>query len=288
MRSKLFVPASREDLFSKAFSTSADGICFDLEDGVKPQMRAKARSQLRHFLCQMVDPKGKKIIVRINQWGSKDSMLDLDAIILPGVNIINLPKVDSTQQIKALSEVLTYIEQQRHITQPIAILATIETEKGLRLAQQIIGASPRLIGLQLGFADLLEPLGILAVDQQVRQHIRLVLRLAVAEYNLAVWDSAWPDIQDKAGFIADAQCARLLGFSGKSCIHPSQIQPVNQIFCPTEDEIMRAERIISAAKKSDQGVTMLDGQMIDLPYIRRATMLLNQLAQDQSNDEDNE
>lgn len=278
MRSKLFVPGSRPELFAKALASAADAISFDLEDAVDPSAKDSARQQLSSFL-RTLEPSAKTIVVRVNDASSPHYEQDLIALVGTAVQVINLPKVESVEQIESLARRLDALESQHGITVPIAILATIESPKGLRNAAAIAAASPRVTGLQLGLADLLEPLGIDRKDPWTLHQLRLNLRLAAGEAGVATYDSAFALVNDPEGFAAEARTARQLGYTGKSCIHPSQIALANQAFVPDADQIAHALRVIDAAAKAEAagvGAYMVDGQMVDGPFVRSAQTLLAQ------------
>ncbi|NWB92671.1 HpcH/HpaI aldolase/citrate lyase family protein [Pseudomonas agarici] len=276
MRSKLFVPGSRPELFAKALASKADAVSFDLEDAVDPCAKDRARQWLCDFLGTL-EPTDKIIVVRVNDSSSPHYEHDLSALVGTAMQVINLPKVESAEQIQALAQRLDELETQHGMTRPIAILATIETPKGLRNAAAIAAASPRVNGLQLGLADLFEPLGIDRQDQWALHQIRLSLRLAAGEAGVATYDSAFARIDDPQGFSAEADTAQRLGYVGKSCIHPTQIDLANQAFLPNAEQIAHASRVVEAAAKAEAagiGAYRVDGQMVDGPFVRSAQTLL--------------
>jgi citrate lyase subunit beta/citryl-CoA lyase len=278
MRSKLFVPGSRPELFAKALASKADAISFDLEDAVDPSAKDSARQQLADFL-RTLEPTTKTIVVRVNDQSSSHYENDLIALVGTSLQVINLPKVETAEQIRSLALRLDELEAQHGIAQPIMILATIESPKGLRNAAAIAAASPRVNGLQLGLADLLEPLGIDRKDPWTLHQIRLNLRLAAGEAGVATYDSAFARVNDPDGFAAEARTARQLGYIGKSCIHPSQIELANQAFLPDAEQIAHALRVVEAAAQAEAagiGAYLVDGQMVDGPFVRSAQALLSQ------------
>ena len=281
MRSKLFVPAVRPDLFVKALATAADCICFDLEDAVPLNRKSEARDNLDSFLSSSESKVHKRLMVRVNQVNSADFPLDLKAVVKPALFAVALPKIETIEEIQKAVELLSAIEQERGIESPIAILITIESPRGLRSAYELARTSERVFGLQLGFADLLEPLGISSSHSVARQQIRLSLRLAAAEAGVDCYEAAYPLFRDHAGFRAQLTDARALGFTGASCIHPDQVEIANQVFSPTAEEIAYAESVLAAAAEADRGgkaVVELNGKMIDRPFILRAKAILRQKA----------
>ena len=159
------------------------------------------------------------------------------------------------------------------MVQPVGLLLNIESPRALRDAAALAAAHPAVAGLQLGLGDLFEPAGIDRREPAAVQQAMFALRLAAAEAGVFAYDSAFANIEDEAGFRAEAELARRLGFLGKSCIHPRQVPLANAAFRPTDAEIAHARRVVQAAGQAEaQGVAafVVDGRMIDGPFLRRA------------------
>jgi citrate lyase subunit beta/citryl-CoA lyase len=127
--------------------------------------------------------------------------------------------------------------------------------------------------LQLGLGDLFDPLGIDRYNPTAVQQVQMALRLAAGEAGVDAYDGAWPHIADLDGFADEARTASRLGFAGKSCIHPSQIQTANAAFLPTGDDIAHALAVEVAwkeAKAQGTGAFTVNGRMVDGPLITRA------------------
>lgn len=278
MRSKLFVPASRPELFPKALAGDADALSFDLEDAVQENRKADAREILRTFLGQAATrATGKILIVRVNGLTTPHFEADLSAVVRPGVDMINLPKPESAADVRAAAAVLDRVEAGRGIERPIGILANVESPRGLRLAAEIAGAHPRVAGLQLGLGDLFEPYGVDRADARAVHAMQLAVRLAAAEAGVWACDTVYGTVADPEGYTREAEAARRLGYIGKSCIHPTQVPLANAVFRPTDTEIAAARRIVEAArgaKTNGVGAFLVDGRMIDLPFIQRAEAVL--------------
>jgi citrate lyase subunit beta/citryl-CoA lyase len=273
MRSKLFVPGSRPELFAKAAASAADALSFDLEDAVAPGRKAEARQEVAGFLARRLP--GKRVVVRVNPLETTLFAEDIAALMVPGVDIINLPKVEDAADIHAAAAAFARLEGRGRA--PIGILANIETPRGLRKAADIALADPRVMGLQIGYADLFEPAGIDRLEDAALAHVRVAVRLAAAEAGIAAYDGAYAGVARPEVYQAEAEAARRLGFAGKSCIHPSQIALANAVFQPAEQELAWARRVLAAAgKAAEQGVGafMVDGAMVDEPFILRARALL--------------
>ena len=288
MKSKLFVPASRPELFVKALASEADALSFDLEDAVSEARKPEARAHLRDFLLQSSDALnasdrfgGKTLIVRVNAIDSPHFEADLAAVVQTGVDLINLPKPRSADDVRAAATALDAAERANGVSEPIGLLLNIESPGALRRAFELASAHPRVKGLQLGLGDLFEPLGIARRENAAIQQAMFALSMAAGEAGVFAYDSAFADIRDQAGFQAEARLARSLGFIGKSCIHPSQIALANEIFQPTPDEIAHAQRVVEAAAEADaagRGAYVVDGKMIDGPFVARARAIVAQVA----------
>lgn len=274
MRSKLFVPGNRPELFAKAMASGADAISFDLEDAVPPARKAEARTNLAAFLGSPDLPAGKLIIVRTNAPSSAEFEADLVALAGRRVDLLNLPKVDHARDVTAAVVAMASLLATEQAPE---LLINIETPMGLRNAADIGRAHPRVAGLQMGLGDLFEGLAIDRRDPANLHAALYTLRMAAAEAGVFAYDSAYPDIEDEAGFRIEAGIARRLGYLGKSCIHPRQIALANAVFQPSADEVARARRIIAAAADAaaeGRGAFLLEGRMIDLPYLHRAQAIV--------------
>src|SRR5258707_1168417 len=154
MRSKLFVPGSRPELFAKAMAGEADALSFDLEDAVDEAMKDVARQELARFLRALKAGHGKTIIVRVNGLATPHFGADIEAIVGPGLDIVNLPKPESADDVKACAAALDRAERGLKAL-PASILANIESPRALRFAADIAAASSRVCGLQAGWGDLI-------------------------------------------------------------------------------------------------------------------------------------
>lgn len=270
MRSKLFVPGSRPELFAKAAASAADALSFDLEDAVAKDRKAEARTAVASFLRSRSAGDRKVVVVRANSLSSGLFEDDLGEIVGPGLDVLNLPMVESGDEVREAARVLARFEMIAGVKRPIGILANIETPKGLRLAADIATADLRVVGLQIGYADLFEPCGINRSDAQALHHVRLAVRFAAAEAKVPAYDGAYAVVAKPERYREECEDARTLGFSGKSCIHPTQVPIANECFMPRPAEIEKARRILAAANEAAAkgiGAFVVDGQMIDEPFL---------------------
>lgn len=278
MRSKLFVPASRPELFAKALGGAADAVSFDLEDAVEERAKPAARTELvKLFQGGRAAMNGKLVVVRVNAAETPHFAQDLEAIACEAVDVLNLPMVESAATVRDAVAALEKIEAKRGLAPRIGILANIESPRGLRLAAEIATAHPRMMGLQIGFGDLFSPVGIPMSEPFATQAVRFAVRMAAAEAGIAAYDGAYVDIRNQDGFVREAKAALQMGFAGKSCIHPTQIALANDVFRPSDEDIAHAVRVVDAARDAlarGVGAFTVDGKLVDGPFITRAENLV--------------
>jgi citrate lyase subunit beta / citryl-CoA lyase len=273
VRSKLFVPASRPELFDKALAGAADAVSFDLEDAVDASRKAEARQLLVQHMGGRPRSHGKLLVLRVNPVGSADFQDDLRAAVQSGMDVVNLPKVNDAADVVQAAASLDQYEREHGAPRAAGLLVNVETPRGLRLAATLAAAHPRVVGLQIGFGDLFSALGIAQDEAGARQQVRLAVRLAAGEAGLPAYDGAFVHLDDSAGFTAEAQAAQRLGFAGKSCIHPSQVPLANAAFRPAAAEVEHALRVVAGAAEAAArgvGAFVVDGRLVDGPFITRA------------------
>jgi citrate lyase subunit beta/citryl-CoA lyase len=278
MRSKLFVPGTRPELFAKALASAADAICLDLEDAVSEPRKDEAREIVRQLLAGGdAAPSQKTLIVRVNAMDTPHFERDVAAVAQAGVHLINLPKPQSPAHVRTAVEAIERAERANGVQAPIGLLLNIETPTALRTAAELALAHPRVSGLQLGLGDLFEPLGIARREPSAIRQAMFAVRIAAGEAGVYAYDGAFANIRDADGYRAEAMLARDLGFLGKTCIHPSQIAIANEVFRPTDEEIAHACKVVEAAREADAngvGAYVVDGKMIDIPFVIRARAIV--------------
>ncbi len=287
MRSKLFVPASRPELFVKALYSQADGLSFDLEDSVREDKKYEARNTLAQFLkSDEVTASKKLMIVRVNPIDTPYFIDDIAAIVASGIKIINIPKAESGQAVVSAAKAVEVVEQRHNLNlngqSPVRLLVNIETPKSLRLAHELAVADPRVMGLQLGLGDLFEPYAINRTQVVAVQQAMFTMAMAAHEAGVAAFDGAYANISDKVGYEQEARLSHSLGYIGKSCIHPSQIDIANAVYRPSDEEISFSLKVIEAennAQLNSVGAFVVDGKMIDPPFANRARSILKMAQQ---------
>jgi len=276
MRSKLFVPGSRPELFAKALAGDADAISIDLEDAVVESRKAEAREAVGAWL-RRCDAGGKLVIVRVNAMDTPHFEEDVRSVVQAGLDVLNLPKAESADAVRAASVAIRRAERENGVSRPVRLLLNVETPRALRQAASLASADARVMGLQVGLGDLFEPLGIARRESGIVQQVLLAVRMAAGEAGVDAYDGAFADVQDPDGYLAEAQLARSLGFAGKTCIHPSQVPLANAVFRPSEADIAAARKVMDAAAGAEAaglGAYTVNGKMIDRPFVLRAQATL--------------
>ncbi|MDN4074378.1 HpcH/HpaI aldolase/citrate lyase family protein [Fictibacillus terranigra] len=276
-RTWMFVPGSDEKKLQKAGSLSADVLIFDLEDAVSPNEKEMARSRVRKAIALH---KQKVNFVRVNSCHSPYFYEDLTSMVTAGVSGIVLPKAETSEQILFLDRMISELEANRNMDTPdIKIVPLIESALGLHQAFEIASASPRVLRMAFGSVDFaLDIQADLTKDglELLYARSQIVIASKAARIEAPI-DTVYVDIRDSEGFLKETTLIKQLGFQGKLVIHPDQIELVNQVFVPTQEEIEDAERLVKAFEHSlenGSGVLQLDGKMVDLPVVDRARRIL--------------
>lgn len=279
MRSKLFVPGSRPELFQKALNSAADALSFDLEDSVTEDRKVDARESLRKLLCSDLSQTQKTLIVRVNALDTPHCQADIQAVVHSNLDYINLPKPETIADVLAAVTLIEKAEKDNQVNKTIKLLLNIESPTAFLNAELLAKAHPRVAGLQLGLGDLFEPLSIERRELAAIQQAMFYIRMAAGSAGIFAYDSAFANIKDEQGFLEEAKLAYAMGFMGKSCIHPSQIVMANTVFRPSNTEIAHAVNVVIADKNPANkgvGAYIVDGKMIDPPFVKSAYLLIKQ------------
>ena len=277
MRSFLFATATNPRHVEKAMAGRSDAVIIDLEDAVAVDEKPAGRAAVVSFLKQ---PRSKPVYVRVNALGTSFAFDDLLAVAEAGPEGIVLPKAESASDLQTVDWMLGALEARRGAAPgSVDVLPIIETAKGLANVQAIAAAVGRVRRLCFGAVDLALDMDLDLSDEiGALGHPRFAVALASRQAGLAgPIDTAFIAIQDLDGLRASTANAKKVGFAGKCCIHPSQVEVVNEVFTPSRAELERARRIVAAfaeAERSGAAALKLDGVMIDYPVVDKARRLL--------------
>jgi len=276
-RSLVFVPGNNPRFLEKAKSLPADIVCFDLEDSVPDKEKKKARTLIKNTLKQR-SKYSPDIFVRINSPESGIVEADLKEIVQKGIDGIVIPKINSVKELKQIEKTISTLEKKRKI-KGIRLMPSIESALGVINCYEIASSSKRIVALVFGIFDLLNDIGIEYTkgNPPGAKYSRYKVPVAAAAVGVIAIDGIWQDLKDKNGFTKDCEVGRSLGYTGKSIIHPDQIQIVHKIFHPSKPEIKWAKKVCSVYEeltKKGKGATVIEGKMIDEVHYKRAKALL--------------
>ena len=259
MRSLLFLPASNPRAIDKARNSNSDLVVLDLEDAVKREDKVSAR---KAAIEAVATDWPMPVAIRINGAGTDWHSLDVDAVGRSNAAFIIVPRVSSADLISALADATDK-----------PVLAMIETAAGVLAAADIARSSAGLIaGTNDLRADLRLPLG--ASRGPISMSLQMIV-LAARAAGVVCFDGVFNNLDDREGFLREAEEGRTLGFDGKSLIHPSQIDPCNLAFAPSAAEIDRAKALVAAFQG---GAERFGSEMIERMHVEAARRLLDKAA----------
>ncbi len=264
-----FAPGTDPSKFPKALHSGADMVCLELEDGVAPHEKDSARENMLTIFAVPQADDGIERTVRINALNTAEGRADIEGILqAPGQpQALMLPKVNAPDEVSAVSDMLG------ELGLTVRLQVIIETCRGLELAHEIARASGRVDALVFGGFNLAADLRC-AYGWEPLLYARSKVVHAAASAGIDVIDAPWLDLGDHDGLRAEAEAAARLGFTGKSAIHPSQIEIINTIFTPSADEIAYARKVVAAFEEARTGLVVVGGKMIDRPVLRAVARTL--------------
>ena len=307
-RSELAVPGSQPQMFEKATQSDVDVIFLDLEDAIAPDEKLQARKNIIKALNE-IDWGKKSMSIRINGLDTHYMYRDVVDIVEQAgerLDLIMIPKVGTAADVYAVDMMVTQIEDAKGYKKRIGFEHIIETALGMQNVTEIAAASKRNESLHFGVADYAAStrarttiIGGVNPDYSVLTdpaedgsrdihwgdmwHYALARMVVAARANgLRPIDGPFGDFSDPEGYKAAAKRAAVLGCEGKWAIHPSQVVLANEVMSPSEGEVDRANRILSAmadAEAAGKGAVSLDGRLIDYASIRQAEVLIEKVKQ---------
>jgi citrate lyase subunit beta / citryl-CoA lyase len=286
LRSLIFVPSNSKRFIEKAKALNADIICFDLEDSVPFNEKTTARQAIVDILAKKAEYRSN-IYIRINSLESGLAFSDLKAIIQEGVDGIVVPKVNDKKEVNQIEHLTSSLEKERGIEKDsIKLMPSIESAKGVVNAHSIAKSVERINALVFGVFDFLYDMHLDYVedDEVGYQYARAKIPVDARAAGVAALDGIWQKVHDIEGLRNDASIARRLGYSGKTIIHPSHIDPVHKIFMPSKNEIEWAKKVLQALREpmeigDGKGAIKLEGKMIDAAHYKQAKAILNTIGE---------
>ena len=275
-RSRLYLPGNEPKFFINAGLHLPDAVIIDLEDSVPPAEKDGARFLARNTL-RVVDFYGAERMVRINQ--GQRGLDDLRFIVPHNPHALLIPKAESPRQIVEVEKEVARLAKAHGVAPEILFIPIVESALGVMNAYAIATASSHNVALAIGLEDYTADLGVQRTKEGTESFFaRSMVVNAARAAGLQALDTVFSDVNDMDGLRQSALEARALGFEGKGCIHPRQIDIVHQAFAPSPEEIAKAVGIVRAfeeAERRGSGVVALDGKMIDAPVVKRAQKIVD-------------
>ncbi len=276
-RSRLYLPGNEPKFAVNAGLHGPDGVILDLEDSVHHAEKDAARFVVRNAL-RCVDFGEAERMVRINQGDM--GLEDLDVVVPEGPEMILIPKVETSGQVKRVQARIATIQETQSLPQPIWLMPILESAQGIENAIHIALASPFVAAVTIGLEDYTADLGVVKTPEG-RESLWARSRLVNAARAAGVQaiDSVYGDVADEEGLLSWGKRSRAMGFRGMGCIHPRQIRVIHEAFAPGAEEITKALRIVEAFQEAEEkglGVVSLGSKMIDRPVVLRAGLLVDQ------------
>lgn len=277
-RSMLYIPGDAPGMIQNTPAFGCDSVLLDLEDAVALTEKDGARDITAGFLREF-DFKNLFVTVRINGADTEFFEDDLNEIIPCAPAAVRLPKCNGPADVLAADERISEIEKRCGMKAGgVKIHAMIETALGLEMAFATASASRRVTALTLGGQDLTADMGV-QKTKEGRELFYARCRVSAVAHAAGIdcYDTVWADLQDSEGLLRETREIVGLGFTGKACIHPSQVPVIHKAFTPSDKELRKAMRVVEAAeraKREGKGVISVDGKMVDAPIVARSMHLL--------------
>lgn len=300
-RTLLFIPGNNKRFLEKSRLLYPDILCLDLEDSVPISEKSIAREMIiqslstnNHSLNRInininnkIDNANNKhkdlpqLFVRINSFESELYEQDLESVICNRLDGIVIPKVNSDSELEKITEIIETLEKKRNVQKIIRLIPSIESSQGVVNSYHIAKYNSRICSLLFGVFDYLYDMKLDYENEGLEySYARAKIPVDARAAGIPALDSIWQKVDDLDGLQRDAKTAKKLGYAGKSIIHPKHIEPVHNVFVPSQNEIEWAKKVISTLNEIQQhgdkrGAFKVDGKMIDAVHFKQAKLILD-------------
>lgn len=274
----LYIPGNNPAMLQQGSVYGADGILLDLEDAVALNQKDAARILVARMM-RYISYEGCEVTVRVNHIDTPFGLDDLKQIVPLQPHAIRLPKVETVDEVSRILNLIEEIEESHNLPHDkMKVHVMIETALGVQNVYDIAKYSPRIDAISIGGQDLAADMQLVKANDGVGiDYARKQIVMAAKACKVDVFDTVYVDVEDEEGLREDAEYIKKLGFTGKAIVNPRQIEIVNEVFTPTEQEIRKAVKIVKAFERNKEqgiGVFAVDGKMVDAPVVQRALRVL--------------
>ncbi len=305
-RTLLFIPGNNKRFLEKSKFLYPDILCFDLEDSVPISEKTIARDMIIESLssssnkaanpidinnnnnnANYKNKESPQIFVRINSFESGLYEQDLEYVICERLAGIVIPKVNSASELEKITEIIANLEKKRNIEKTLRLIPSIESSQGVVNSYDIAKFNERVCSLMFGVFDYLYDMKLDYENEGLEySYARAKIPVDARAAGIPALDSIWQKVDDLDGLQRDAKIAKRLGYAGKSIIHPKHIEPVHNVFVPSQNEIEWAKKVVSRLnqiqeKGDKRGAFKIDGRMIDAVHFKQAKLILDFIAKDE-------
>ena len=306
-RTLLFIPGNNKRFLEKSKFLYPDILCFDLEDSVPLSEKAIARNMIMESFISnkrsnhidsnkdnkknnntnYKDKESSQLFVRINSFESELYEQDLESVVCESLDGIVIPKVNSASEMKKITEIITNLETKKNLKKTIKLIPSIESSQGVVNCYHIAKVNSRICSLVFGVFDYLYDMKLdYDNDGLEYSYARSKIPVDARAAGIPALDSIWQNVDDLEGLKRDAKTAKRLGYAGKSIIHPKHIEPVHNVFVPSQNEIEWAKKVVARLNQIQEqgdkrGAFKVDGRMIDAVHFKQAKLILDFIAKDE-------
>src|SRR5215207_2043931 len=302
-RTLLFIPGNNKRFLKKSKFLYPDILCFDLEDSVPISEKTIARDMIIESLsssnkaanpidinnnnANYKNKESPQIFLRINSFESGLYKQDLESVICERLAGIVIPKVNSASELEKITEIIANLEKKRKIEKTLRLIPSIESSQGVVNSYDIAKFNERVCSLMFGVFDYLYDMKLDYENEGLEySYARAKIPVDARAAGIPALDSIWQKVDDLDGLQRDTKIAKRLGYAGKSIIHPKHIEPVHNVFVPSQNEIEWAKKVVSRLnqiqeKGDKRGAFKIDGKMIDAVHFKQAKLILDFIAKDE-------
>jgi len=306
-RTLLFIPGNNKRFLEKSRLLYPDILCLDLEDSVPISEKSIAREMIiqslstnNHSLNRInininnkIDNAYNKhkdlpqLFVRINSFESGLYEQELESVICDRLDGIVIPKGNSDSELEKITEIIETLEKKRNVQKIIRLIPSIESSQGVVNSYHIAKYNSRICSLLFGVFDYLYDMKLDYENEGLEySYARAKIPVDARAAGIPALDSIWQKVDDLDGLQRDAKTAKKLGYAGKSIIHPKHIEPVHNVFVPSQNEIEWAKKVISTLNEIQEhgdkrGAFKVDGKMIDAVHFKQAKLILDFITKDE-------